>query len=48
MTIGILGGGQLAKMLAIEAYRLGYNVAIIDNANGTPAGDMTKLDFIKG
>jgi len=48
LTLGILGGGQLAKMLAIEAYRLGINIAILDNAPDTPAGDMTKLDFTKG
>ena len=48
LTLGILGGGQLAKMLAIEAYRLGLNVAIIENGNYTPAGDMTKLNFIEG
>ena len=48
LTIGILGGGQLAKMLSIEAYRLGLNIAIIENGDHTPAGDMTKLNFIKG
>ena len=48
LTLGILGGGQLAKMLALEAYRLGLNVAIIDKEANTPAGDLTKLDFTKG
>ena len=48
LTLGILGGGQLAKMLALEAYRLGLNVAIIDKDANTPAGDLTKLDFTKG
>jgi 5-(carboxyamino)imidazole ribonucleotide synthase len=48
LTLGILGGGQLAKMLTNEAYRLGLNVAIIENEDNTPAGDMTKLNFIKG
>ncbi len=48
LTLGILGGGQLAKMLALSAYRLGLNVAIIDKEAGTPAGDMTKLEFTKG
>jgi 5-(carboxyamino)imidazole ribonucleotide synthase len=48
LTLGILGGGQLAKMLAIEAYRLGLNVAIIDKDENTPAGDMSKLDFNLG
>jgi 5-(carboxyamino)imidazole ribonucleotide synthase len=48
ITLGILGGGQLAKMLANEAYKLGLNIAIIENGENTPAGDMTKLDFTKG
>jgi 5-(carboxyamino)imidazole ribonucleotide synthase len=48
MTFGILGGGQLAKMLAQAAYRMGINVAIIENGTDSPAGDMTKLDFSKG
>jgi 5-(carboxyamino)imidazole ribonucleotide synthase len=47
-TIGILGGGQLAKMLAQEAYKMGINVAIIDKSEGTPAGDMTKHEFSGG
>lgn len=48
LTIGILGGGQLAKMLAAAAYRIGLNVAIIENHTNSPAGDMTKYDFSKG
>lgn len=47
-TLGILGGGQLSKMLASAAYRLGLNVAVIENSANSPAGDMTKLDFPKG
>lgn len=48
LTLGILGGGQLAKMLANDAYRMGINVSIIEKEENTPAGDMTKLDFAKG
>jgi 5-(carboxyamino)imidazole ribonucleotide synthase len=29
-AIGILGGGQLARMLALEARRMGYRVAVLD------------------
>lgn len=47
-TLGILGGGQLAKMLSLEAYKMGIYVAVIDKTSGTPAGDMTKNDFTKG
>jgi 5-(carboxyamino)imidazole ribonucleotide synthase len=48
LTLGILGGGQLAKMIANEAYRLGINIAIIEKGENSPAGDMTKLDFSNG
>lgn len=29
-TIGVLGGGQLARMLALEARRMGYRVGVLD------------------
>lgn len=48
LTLGILGGGQLAKMTAQAAYRMGLRVAIIEHAENSPAGMMTKLDFPKG
>ena len=48
ITLGILGGGQLAKMLAQSAYQLGMNIAIIENHPNSPAGDMTKLEFSRG
>ena len=48
ITLGILGAGQLAKMISNEAYKLGLNIATIDKSEGTPTGDMTKLDFTKG
>jgi 5-(carboxyamino)imidazole ribonucleotide synthase len=48
LTLGILGAGQLAKMIANEAYKLGLNISTIDKSTGTPTGDMTKMDFTKG
>jgi 5-(carboxyamino)imidazole ribonucleotide synthase len=48
VTVGILGGGQLAKMLAQSAYRLGLRVAIIENGEDSPAGVMTRLEFTSG
>lgn len=36
-TIGILGGGQLGRMLALAAARLGFDVAILDPASESPA-----------
>ncbi|HBZ84468.1 MAG TPA: phosphoribosylaminoimidazole carboxylase, partial [Verrucomicrobia subdivision 6 bacterium] len=29
-TIGIVGGGQLGRMLALTARRMGYRIAILD------------------
>lgn len=45
-TIGILGGGQLGRMLALEARRSGYRVAVFtDEAKGCPAGQLADLEF---
>lgn len=35
--IGILGGGQLAKMSAQEARRMGFDVLVLDPTPGCPA-----------
>lgn len=48
LILGILGGGQLAKMLANEAYKMGINIATIEKGESTPAGDMTQLEFTEG
>lgn len=48
LTLGILGGGQLAKMLGLSAYRMGLQIAVIENSSASPAGDMTKLEFSQG
>lgn len=37
-TIGILGGGQLGRMLAQAAIRLGYRVHVFEPQAGCPAG----------
>lgn len=39
-TIGIVGGGQLGRMLAMAAARLGYRVAILEPGAGCPAGQV--------
>lgn len=36
-TIGILGGGQLGRMLAVAAAQLGFDVAIYTDENDSPA-----------
>ena len=42
-TIGILGGGQLGRMLALAAGRLGFDVAILDPEPDCPAARMAKV-----
>jgi len=37
-TIGIIGGGQLGKMMTAEAKRMGYNVIVLDPKKNAPAG----------
>ncbi|MDK2869041.1 MAG: 5-(carboxyamino)imidazole ribonucleotide synthase [Pyrococcus sp.] len=37
MIVGILGGGQLAKMMAQEAKKMGFKVAILDPQEEPPA-----------
>src|SRR5687768_16171107 len=37
-TIGILGGGQLGRMLALAAARLGFDVAVLERDADSPAG----------
>lgn len=36
-TIGIIGGGQLGKMMAQSALRMGYRVAVLDPSQDAPA-----------
>ena len=44
--IGILGGGQLARMSAYQAYKLGFEIAILEKSKSSPAGMMTKHEFV--
>jgi len=39
-TIGIIGGGQLGRMMTLEAKRMGYNVVILDPKPNSPAGQV--------
>ncbi len=45
-TIGILGGGQLGRMLALEARRSGYRVVVLtDEPKGCPAGQFADVEL---
>lgn len=39
-TLGIVGGGQLGRMLAMAARRMGYRVHVLEPTPGPPAGAM--------
>lgn len=43
MLIGILGGGQLGRMLALAAYPLGIRCRFLDPAPDSPAGQVGEL-----
>lgn len=39
-TIGIVGGGQLGRMMAHDAKRMGYNVVVLDPKHSAPTGQV--------
>lgn len=43
MTVGVLGGGQLGRMLALAGYPLGLRFRFLDNSPDAPAGHLAKL-----
>lgn len=43
-TLGIMGSGQLGRMLAIAARRMGYRVHIFSPESATPAGQVADLE----
>lgn len=45
-TIGIVGGGQLGRMLASVAHRMGYRVAVLTGGDAdTPAGRIAEVEI---
>jgi 5-(carboxyamino)imidazole ribonucleotide synthase len=45
-TIGILGGGQLGRMLSQAASRLGFDVVILDPEDNSPAGRVSRGQIV--
>ncbi|HTW38214.1 MAG TPA: 5-(carboxyamino)imidazole ribonucleotide synthase [Steroidobacteraceae bacterium] len=43
MTIGVLGGGQLGRMLALAGYPLGLDFVFLDRSASAPAGQIAPL-----
>lgn len=46
ITLGIIGGGQLGKMIGIEAKRMSLNIAYIDPDKNCPASTIADLMII--
>ncbi len=45
-TIGILGGGQLGRMFAIAARRMGFRVHSLDPQSDCPTGQVADLEIV--
>jgi len=45
-TVGILGGGQLGRMFAIAARRMGYRVHALDPTTDCPAGQVADIEVV--
>ena len=45
-TIGILGSGQLGRMLSAAAAALGYRVRVYSNEAASPAGQVTECEVV--
>jgi 5-(carboxyamino)imidazole ribonucleotide synthase len=45
-TIGVIGGGQLGRMLAIAAKRMGYDVIVLDPQEHSPCGQVADEQIV--
>ena len=46
-TIGIIGGGHVARMIALEAKKMGYQIGILDANPACPAGQIADWQITK-
>jgi 5-(carboxyamino)imidazole ribonucleotide synthase len=44
-TIGILGGGQLGRMMAIAAKQMGFRIAVLDPTPDSPTGQVADVSI---
>jgi 5-(carboxyamino)imidazole ribonucleotide synthase len=44
-TIGIIGGGQLGRMMAIAAKQMGYKIAVLDPTPNSPCGQVADVEI---
>lgn len=47
-TLGVLGGGQLGRMFAQAAAKMGYKVCVLDPATDSPAAEVSALHVQAG
>lgn len=45
MKIGIIGGGQLARMMMESSYKFGFEFVILSNEKNSPAGKVTNSEI---
>jgi len=45
-TIGVLGGGQLGRMLTLEAKRMGYHVVTLEPLPNSPCGQVADEQIV--
>lgn len=45
-TLGVLGGGQLGRMLSQAASRLGFNIIVLDPQPNSPAGRVSQDQIV--
>ena len=45
-TLGVFGSGQLGRMLAFEAKRMGYRIHVFSPDKDTPAGQVSDLELV--
>ncbi|SDN63196.1 5-(carboxyamino)imidazole ribonucleotide synthase [Fictibacillus solisalsi] len=45
-TIGILGGGQLGRMMAISAREMGYGIVVLDPGENSPCGQISDHQIV--
>jgi len=45
-VIGIIGGGQLGRMMALDAKRMGYDVIVLDPVDRSPCGQVADEQIV--
>lgn len=44
-TIGIIGGGQLGRMMAISAKQMGYKIAVLEPSKNGPLAQIADYEI---